>query len=318
MRALRFDRFGDPSVLQLLEVPRPVPSAGEALIEVRAAAINPSDVKNVAGGMSQTSLPRIPGRDYAGVVVEGPADWRSIAVWGTGGELGFTRDGAHAEAVLVPVAALRRKPAHLGFAEAAAAGTPFVTAALGLTRASLTKGEVVLVAGAAGAVGGTAVQIAAWRGATVVGLEQDEDRATRARALGAERVAVHREGDLADTLRSMLGAMHVDVAFDTTGVALDACVRVLARGGRVVEITAPPDGLTTFHLREFYRRDARLYGVDSLKVSAVEAAGILDGLAAGFESGALRPPAVTARFPLDAGAQAYRAPGKVVLLPTPE
>jgi len=90
---------------------------------------------------------------------------------------------------------------------------------------------------------------------------------------------------------------------------------VPAAGEALVEVRAAAINPS---VREFYRRDARLDGVDSLKVGAVEAAGILDALSAGFESGALRPPTVTTRFPLDAGAQAYRTPGKVVLLPTPE
>ena len=63
------------------------------MVRVEAASINPSDVKNVAGRMSQTRLPRVRGRDYSGVVVEGPAEWIGATVWGTGGDTGFTRDG---------------------------------------------------------------------------------------------------------------------------------------------------------------------------------------------------------------------------------
>jgi NADPH:quinone reductase-like Zn-dependent oxidoreductase len=73
MRALRFEAFGDPSVLQLVEAPAPAADDKTALVRVVAASINPSDVKNVAGAMKQTTLPRIPGRDFAGVVEAGPA-----------------------------------------------------------------------------------------------------------------------------------------------------------------------------------------------------------------------------------------------------
>jgi NADPH:quinone reductase-like Zn-dependent oxidoreductase len=72
MKAITFSRFGSPDVLEFGEVPDPVPGHGEALVQVEAASINPSDVKNVAGAMSQTTLPRIPGRDFAGVVKAGP------------------------------------------------------------------------------------------------------------------------------------------------------------------------------------------------------------------------------------------------------
>ena len=107
--------FGDPSVLELVEVAAPAADERTAVVRVMAASINPSDVKNVAGAMKQTTLPRIPGRDYAGVVEAGPAEWIGAEVWGTGGDTGFTRDGTHAELIAVPVASLRRKPDTLSF-----------------------------------------------------------------------------------------------------------------------------------------------------------------------------------------------------------
>ena len=317
MRALRFDRFGPPSVLQLVDVPAPTPSAQEALVEVHAAAINPSDVKNIAGKMSQTRLPRTPGRDYAGIVRIGTRPWQGVAVWGTGGDLGFTVDGADAEAMVVPISALRRKPERLGFAEAAAVGTPFVTAYLALTRAALAKSDLALIVGAAGAVGGAAVQIAAWLGADVVGLVRTEEEAALARAYGAARVIVNRDGDALQAARAVLGDEGVDVALDTTGVYLDVCVNLLAEDGRTVAITASPDGKTTFDLRALYRRDGRIIGVDSLKLTSSDAANILDALAPGFETGALRPPRVAER-PLDEGVAAYQAKlegKKVILVP---
>src|ERR1700722_13763536 len=109
MRAIRFKIFGDPSVLELAEVEAPAVSETIAVVRVMAASINPSDVKNVAGAMKQTTLPRIPGRDFAGVVEAGPPARVGAAVWGTGGDTGFTRDGTHAEVIAVPVVSLRRK-----------------------------------------------------------------------------------------------------------------------------------------------------------------------------------------------------------------
>ena len=90
MRAVRFEAFGDPSVLEVAEAPTPAADERTAVVRVMAASINPSDVKNVAGAMKQTTLPRIPGRDYAGVVVAGPAEWIGAEVWGTGGDTGLT------------------------------------------------------------------------------------------------------------------------------------------------------------------------------------------------------------------------------------
>src|ERR1700744_6184802 len=128
MRAIRFKSFGDPSVLKLVEADAPSIDGDTALVRVAAASVNPSDVKNVGGAMKQTTLPRIPGRDYAGVVEQGPAEWIGAAVWGTGGDTGFTRDGTHSGMIAVPVASLRRKPDTLRFDEAASVGVNYVAA----------------------------------------------------------------------------------------------------------------------------------------------------------------------------------------------
>jgi NADPH:quinone reductase len=74
MKAIQFTRFGAPDVLELIDAPTPKATDGNALVQISAAAINPSEVKNVAGQMEGTVLPRIPGRDFAGIVVDGPDD----------------------------------------------------------------------------------------------------------------------------------------------------------------------------------------------------------------------------------------------------
>lgn len=132
MQAVRFTRHGKPDVLTVETVPTPLPGEDEALVRIEAASINPSDVKNVHGLMEQTTLPRTPGRDFAGVVEAGPASWIGAEVWGAGGDTGFTRDGSHAEYILVPVASLRRKPKTLSFDQAASAEVNFITAWKGL------------------------------------------------------------------------------------------------------------------------------------------------------------------------------------------
>ena len=80
MRAIQFKAFGDPSVLEVVEIAAPAISETTALVRTMAASINPSDVKNVAGAMKQTTLPRIPGRDFAGAVEVGPAEWIGASV----------------------------------------------------------------------------------------------------------------------------------------------------------------------------------------------------------------------------------------------
>src|SRR5579883_2177359 len=97
MRAVVLREFGKPAKLKVEEIATPEPGEGEILVAVKSAGINPSDVKNVEGAMHGTTLPRVPGRDFAGTVVRGPANVLGREVWGTGGDIGFTRDGTHAQ-----------------------------------------------------------------------------------------------------------------------------------------------------------------------------------------------------------------------------
>src|ERR1700722_5421572 len=154
MRALRFQKTGSLDELRVEDVPKPVPIAGEVLVQVKAAAINPSDVKNVLGKMHETSVPRIPGRDFAGLVADGPEAWKGKAVFGSGGNLGFGRDGTHAEFVTVPVSALNPLPRNLTFEQAAAMGVAYLTAWVAVvSTAKIQAGETILITGTTGAVG---------------------------------------------------------------------------------------------------------------------------------------------------------------------
>src|SRR5277367_5292189 len=126
MRALRFQKTGSLDELKIEYMPKPVPSPGEVLVQVKAAAINPSDVKNVLGKMHETSLPRTPGRDFSGIVVEGPPERLNQKVFGSGGNLGFGRDGTHAEFVAVPTVGLNPLPTNLTFEQAAAIGVAYL------------------------------------------------------------------------------------------------------------------------------------------------------------------------------------------------
>jgi NADPH2:quinone reductase len=154
MRAVRIKAFGDVDALEIVEVADPIANNETAVVAIKAASVNPSDVKNVQGAMKQTTLPRIPGRDYAGVVEDGPPEWIGDEVWGTGGDVGFTRDGTHAERIAVPIASLRRKPGVLNFDQAASVGVNFMAAWCALVEtAGLKEGEtLVLIGGTSGCV----------------------------------------------------------------------------------------------------------------------------------------------------------------------
>src|SRR5215468_1397535 len=111
----------------------------EVLIEVLAAAVNPSDVKAATGLMPYAVFPRTPGRDYAGVVIDGPAGTVGREVFGSSGELGIRRDGTHATHLVVEADAVVEKPASISWEAAAGIGVPFVTAMEGFRRTGTPK-----------------------------------------------------------------------------------------------------------------------------------------------------------------------------------
>src|SRR5271154_167633 len=175
MKSLRITNFGPPSVLRIEEIAIPEPGEGEVLVQVKAAAINPSDIGNVAGRFKNTTLPRTPGRDFAGVVVKA-AQHEGKEDWGSAPQLGIVRDGSHAEYVVVPDQVVSLKPKSLSLAQAAAIGVPFITAWTSVVSAAqIQAGETILIVGVAGAVGQAATQIANWKQARVIAADLRSD-----------------------------------------------------------------------------------------------------------------------------------------------
>src|SRR5208282_4312158 len=166
MRALKFYQTGSLDDLHVEEVSVPIPAAGEVLVEVKAAAINPSDIKNVQGKMHETTVPRIPGRDFAGMIVKGPDELLGTSVFGSGGNLGFGRDGSHAEFLTLPASAVLPLPRNASFEQGAGIGVAYMTAWAALANAAqLRSGETVLITGTSGNVGSIAARIARRLGA---------------------------------------------------------------------------------------------------------------------------------------------------------
>jgi NADPH2:quinone reductase len=323
MRAIRFAAFGDPSVLELVDVAAPAVDETTALVRIMAASINPSDVKNVAGAMKQTTLPRIPGRDFAGVVEAGPAGWIGAAVWGTGGDTGFTRDGTHAEMIAVPVASLRRKPDALSFEQAASVGVNYMAAWCGLEAAGLVAGETVLLIGAGGGVGGAAAQIARRIGAHVIGADRRAPHPDAPINGIAEKLILGEE-DLPAEVRAATGGKGADVVFDLVGgVMFRNALGCLALRGRLVEIAVTGQREVSFDLADFYHNESRLYGVDTLKRDLVASAQVLEALTPGFVALDYRAAPIAETCGLGEAQAAYRkvaagSAGRIVLRPQQE
>jgi NADPH2:quinone reductase len=314
MKALRFAEFGPPSVLRIEEVAIPEPGEGEALVRVQAAAINPSDIGDVAGRFKKTTLPRTPGRDFAGIVVKGK-QLEGEEVWGSAPMLGIVRDGSHAEYVVVPVQTLSPKPKSLSMAQAAAIGIPYITAWASVVNAAQIKaGETILIVGAAGAVGQAATQIANWKHARVIGADTSSDPIP-----GTESVVNTRSEDLRERVLELTAGKGVDAVFDTVGGSMfEPALRSLGFGGRQVNISSAGNPRVTFSLVDFYHNFSRLLGVDSYGLTTQQVAQIANELQAGFETGALKPLEIEI-VPFEKAVDAYtrmadrQAKGKQVL-----
>jgi NADPH2:quinone reductase len=314
MKALRFEKYGPPSVLSVQQLPVPDLKTGEALVEVHASAINPSDVKNVAGAF-KAALPRIPGRDFAGVVVAGES-WKGKEVWGSGAGFGVWHDGTHAQYVVVHSEGLSEKPAKLSMEEASTVGVPYLAAWSGLVdAANIQAGETVLITGALGAVGRAATQIAHWKKAKVIGADISDKPSE------VDYFVNTKTKELPFEVKAVTNGKGADLVFDGVGGSMfETCLKSLRLGGRQVAITSVGNGPVEFSLVDFYHNLQRLMGVDTVKLTGPAIAKIMDKLRVGFEDGVLRPSTVQ-RWSLDQAIDAYRAvengasPNKHVFLP---
>lgn len=310
--------------LQLKETDLPRdPPAGSVVVEIRSAGVNPSDVRAVFGAMPHAVWPRTPGRDYAGVVVEGPRHLLGREVWGSGGELGIRRDGTHSRHLVLPAANLSGKPSTLSLAEAGAVGVPFITAYEGLREAgTVRQGDVVLVLGANGKVGQAAIQLATAAGARVYGVTRTPTL-YRGHSTGEVTMLGASESDMAERLRKATGGHGADIVYNTVGSPyFEAACRAMAIQGRQIFISTI-ERAVPFDIFAFYRGRHRFIGIDTLALDSGYGAAVLDTLRPGFESRTLRPfPVLAANmYPLARAAQAYRvvlagAEERVVLNPS--
>ena len=261
----------------------------EVLIEIRAAAVNPSDVKAATGLMAYAVFPRTPGRDYAGVVIDGPAGTVGREVFGSSGDLGIRRDGTHATHLVVEADATVEKPSSVSWEEAAGIGVPFVTAMEGFRRAGIPKsGEAVVIMGVNGKVGQAATQIATWHGARVIGVVR-KNEPFEGHANANIEVIDASATDVAARVRELTDGRGANIVFNTVGDPyFQAAHKSLALRGRQILIAAI-NPVVQFNILEFYRGQHCYVGIDTLALSSVATGEVLRELAPGFASGHLKP-----------------------------
>jgi NADPH2:quinone reductase len=286
MRALRIfketslsDHIPDLISLRFVTVPIPTVTPGSVLVKIKAAGLNPSDAGNAAGYFPYTTFPRVPGRDFAGVVVTGPSHLQGQRVFGTSGrDLSFTKDGAHAEYCVVPEDGVVAMPENLSFIQAATIGVPFTTAWLTLDRVRVKATDTVLVIGAFGAVGSAVSQLARAKGCRVI---------TAARQDTADIDLTI--DDKLEGVKVLTNGVGPSVVIDTVGDPhlIRRALVILAAKGRLSFITAPKtfDADFAFGMRSFYRQEKEIIGCNSLNYTTKEMGDILREMAPGFAKG---------------------------------
>lgn len=307
MKAVRFDRYGGVDVLEVREVPVPVPGPDEVRVEVKAAGINPGEAMIRQGAFQEVfpaTFPSGQGSDLAGVVTEiGPG----VKLFSVGDEvLGFTNNRAsHAEYVVVPADQLTTKPPAVSWEAAGALFVAGTTAYAAVGSVELTPGDTVAVAGAAGGVGAIAVQLAKRTGATVLGIAgPSNDQWLTTHGV----IPVNYGHGLADRLRSAAPDGRVDAFLDFFG-------------GGYVELAITELGIAPERVDTIIDFPAlQRFGVKFVGNQEGADAAVLAELAALIAASQLEVP-IAEVIPLDEVARAYstlerrHTRGKIVLRP---
>lgn len=302
MKAIRVQQFGGPEVLQLETIPDPQPAAGQILVRVKAAGVNPVDTYVRAGSYAvQPPLPYTPGCEASGVLENGDRVY-------TAGSVAGALLGNYAEWVVCDAWQVHPLPATLTFSQGAAISVAYATAYRALMqRAQAQPGETVLVHGASGGVGLAAVQLAIAHGCRVIGTAGTERGRQLVHEQGAEEVLDHSQAPShpPDIIIEMLA-----------NVNLGRDLELLARGGRVVVVGNR--GTVEINPRFLMAKNAAIRGVALVNVTPAESAAIHATLATGLADGSLRP-VVGKEFPLAEASRAHEevmksgAAGKIVL-----
>ena len=306
-KAVQFDSYGGIDVLEVREVPRPVPGAGEVLVEVRAAGINPSEAVIRSGALHHLFPARFPsgqGSDFAGVVAELGPGVNSFAV---GDEvIGFSmRRSSHAEYVTVPANQLTPRPSKVPWEVAGSLFVAGVTAYAAVRAVHLVPGDTVVIVGAAGGVGSIAVQLARRAGATVLGIAGPSNDAW---LVDHGAVPVNYGDDLPARLCVAAQSGHIDALLDFFGGGYVAMA--------IEALKLPREKVDT--IADF--EAVKLFGVQSKGGADAATAAVVAELADLVAQGELEVP-IAGVFALDDVREAYRqlelrhTRGKMVLRP---
>jgi NADPH:quinone reductase-like Zn-dependent oxidoreductase len=290
MKAAYIDRFGGPEVVQYGDLPDPVATAGQVVVDVAAASVNGADWRVRAGQYGQATFPLVLGRDFSGTVAalgEGVNDFKiGDAVFGV---LEAGREGAYAEKLAITAAIIAEKPDAVSHIDAAALALTGLTAIISVeTTLKLQRGETILIQGGAGGVASFAVQLAKHIGARVI-TTTSAANLDYVRGLGADEVIDYNARDFTRAVSNC------DAVFDTVGGDVaHKSFAVLKRGGRAAFIASGPQAPKP-------DRD----DVTALRPAVGRARAPLERVAQLVAAGAVRPPEVKL-YRLAQAAEAHR------------
>ena len=320
MKAILVHEFGGPEVLKLEELPTPKPAAGQVLVRIHAAGVNPYDTYMRSGTYAQKpALPYTPGSDGAGVIEAVGEGVKKVK----GGDRVYTAKtvtGAYAEFALALEEQVHALPEKISFGQGAGVWVPYGTAYHALHHsAEAHASETVLVHGASGGVGSAAVQMAHAMGLTVFGTAGTQKGAELVKREGAHQVFDHSKPGYQEEILKATGGRGVDIILEMlANVNLAHDTKLLASRGRVIVIGNR--GEVTINARELMGRRASIRAFTLWGITPAEESEIHAGLIAGLENGTLRP-VVGKELPLSEAARAHNeilepgAAGKMVLIP---
>jgi len=320
VKAIVVHEFGGPEVLKLEEVPTPKPAAGQVLVRIHGAGVNPYDTYMRAGTYAvKPPLPYTPGSDGAGVI-EAVGDGVKKAKKGDRVYTAKTLTGAYAEYALALEEQVHALPEKVSFGQGAGVWVPYGTAYHALHHSAQARAsETVLVHGASGGVGSAAVQMARAMGLTVFGTAGTQKGVDLVKREGAHQVFDHSKAGYQEEILKATGGRGMDVVLEMlANVNLAADLKLLATNGRVIVIGNR--GEITINPRDLMLRRASARGFTLWAITPSEESEIHAGLIAGLENGTLRP-VVGKELPLAEAARAHKeilepgAAGKIVLVP---
>jgi len=321
MKAMRAHQFGGPDQLKLEDAPEPQTQAGQVIIRVRAAGINPADLVRLSGRLGSLPLPYIPGTDVCGEVESLGAGVSNLKR----GQRVFGRalTGGYAEKTCLAAEEAVPLPANLSFDEGAAIPIPFYTAYHGLhNKAAMKSGESVLVSAGGGGVGVAAIQLARLAGARVITTVGSREKAERVAALGAHVAVNYKEQDFVAEVQKFTDNKGIDVIMENVAadnLAKDFLAAALRARIVVIGTGTGKAGDASFPVFAALMKDVTMLGMSLINAGAAitEMARVLSGL---FSEGKLKA-VVSKSYPLADAPQALadlvaaKVFGKLVLTP---